>query len=66
MISFLGVHFTRMIEGVVECGPNAVLAFGREAYEKFDINPAELFGSINYSGLQIMAIKHGQMGWSEM
>ena len=33
MISFLGVHFTRMIEGVVECGPNAVLAFGREAYD---------------------------------
>jgi L-2-hydroxyglutarate oxidase len=35
---FLGVHFTRMIDGGVECGPNAVFAFGREAYKKSDFN----------------------------
>ena len=39
---FLGVHFTRMIEGGVECGPNAVLAFGREGYRKTDFNLADV------------------------
>src|SRR5205085_12608493 len=39
---FLGVHFTRMIGGPVECGPNAVLAFGREAYRFFDGNLRDL------------------------
>ena len=63
---FLGVHFTRMIEGGVECGPNAVLAFGREAYEKFSFNPADFFDSITYPGFQIMAMKHWKMGWGEM
>ena len=37
---FLGVHFTRMIGGGVECGPNAVLAFAREGYRKTDVNLA--------------------------
>ena len=63
---FLGVHFTRMIEGGVECGPNAVLAFGREAYEKFDLNATDLLESIIYPGFQIMAMKHWKMGWGEM
>ena len=63
---FLGVHFTRMIQGGVECGPNAVLAFGREAYEKFSFNPADFFDSITYPGFQIMAMKHWKMGWGEM
>jgi L-2-hydroxyglutarate oxidase len=63
---FLGVHFTRMIEGGVECGPNAVLAFGREAYGKFDFNPTDLLESILYSGFQIMAMKHWKMGWGEI
>ena len=35
---FLGVHFTRMIDGSVECGPNAVLAFAREGYRKTDLD----------------------------
>ena len=63
---FLGVHFTRMIDGTVECGPNAVLAFGREAYGKFDINIKDLLESITYPGFQKMAIKHWKMGWGEM
>ena len=63
---FLGVHFTRMIDGAVECGPNAVLAFGREAYGKFDLNIKDLLESITYPGFQKMAIKHWKMGWGEM
>ena len=63
---FLGVHFTRMIDGTVECGPNAVLAFGREAYGKFDIDIKDLLESITYPGFQKMAIKHWKMGWGEM
>ncbi len=63
---FLGVHFTRMIDGTVECGPNAILAFGREAYGKFDLNLKDLLESITYPGFQKMAIKHWKMGWGEM
>ena len=63
---FLGVHFTRMIEGGVECGPNAVLAFGREAYDKWNVSPGDLFDSITYPGFQIMAMKHWRMGCGEM
>ena len=63
---FLGVHFTRMIDGKVECGPNAVLAFGREAYGKFDFNLKDLLESVTYPGFQKMAIKHWKMGWGEM
>lgn len=63
---FLGVHFTRMIDGSVECGPNAVLAWGREAYKKFDLNLIDLLESILYPGFQKMAMKHWKMGWGEM
>ncbi|MDA1078922.1 MAG: L-2-hydroxyglutarate oxidase, partial [Verrucomicrobia bacterium] len=63
---FLGVHFTRMIEGGVECGPNAVLAFGREAYEKFEFSAKDFIDSVTYPGFQIMALKHWKMGWGEM
>ena len=63
---FLGVHFTRMIDGSVECGPNAVLALGREAYGKFDLNLGDLFESLTYLGFQKMAMKHWKMGWGEM
>ena len=63
---FLGVHFTRMIDGSVECGPNAVLAFGREAYGKFDLNLKDLLESLSYSGFRKMALKHWKMGLGEM
>lgn len=63
---FLGVHFTRMIGGAVECGPNAVLAFGREAYGKLDLNLPDLLGSLAYPGFQKMAAKHWKMGMGEM
>lgn len=63
---FLGVHFTRMIDGSVECGPNAVLAFGREAYGKLDLNLRDLLESLGYSGFRKMALKHWKMGLGEM
>jgi L-2-hydroxyglutarate oxidase len=63
---FLGVHFTRMIGGSVECGPNAVLAFGREGYRFFDVNWRDLFETLTYSGFQRMAFKHWRMGLGEM
>lgn len=63
---FLGVHFTRMIEGGVECGPNAVLAFAREGYKKLDINLFDLFESLTYPGFIRMALKHWRMGMGEM
>ncbi len=63
---FLGVHFTKMIKGGVECGPNAVLAFAREGYTKRDINLADLFESLTYSGFLRMAAKHWRIGMGEM
>jgi L-2-hydroxyglutarate oxidase len=63
---FLGVHFTRMIDGSVECGPNAVFAFGREGYRFFDVNIRDLFGALTYRGFLRMARKHWRMGLGEM
>lgn len=63
---FLGVHFTRMIDGNVECGPNAVLAFAREGYKMSDINIGDLFESLTYPGFIRMAMKHWKMGMGEM
>lgn len=63
---FLGVHFTTMIHGGVECGPNAVLAWGRECYGKFECNLPDLFESLTYGGFLKMAAKHWRMGLGEM
>ena len=63
---FLGVHFTRMIDGSVECGPNAVLAYAREGYTKFKINPIDLFESITYPGFIKLAAKFWKIGAGEM
>jgi (S)-2-hydroxyglutarate dehydrogenase len=63
---FLGVHFTRMIDGGVECGPNAVLAFAREGYRKTDINIADLVETLTYSGFLRMAAKYWRVGAGEM
>jgi L-2-hydroxyglutarate oxidase len=63
---FLGVHFTRMIDNSVECGPNAVLAFGREAYSFFRMNPRDLFETLTYRGFVKMGLKHWRMGLGEM
>ena len=63
---FLGVHFTRMIDGSIECGPNAVLAFAREGYKKTDINVADLAESLTYPGFLRMATKYWRIGAGEM
>ncbi|WP_259017080.1 L-2-hydroxyglutarate oxidase [Emticicia fluvialis] len=63
---FLGVHFTRMIHGGVEAGPNAVLAFAREGYKKTDINLAELFETLTWRGFRKVAAKYWRTGFGEM
>ena len=63
---FLGVHFTRMIQGGVECGPNAVLAFAREGYTKRDINLRDLAETLSYSGFLKLAAKYWRTGLGEM
>ncbi|MCL4109627.1 UNVERIFIED_CONTAM: hypothetical protein GTU68_061884 [Idotea baltica] len=63
---FLGVHFTKTIDGGVECGPNAVLAFAREGYRKTDINFGDLFDSLTYPGFLRLAAKNWKMGMGEM
>jgi len=63
---FLGVHFTRMVAGGVECGPNAVLAFAREGYHKTDINLRDLAESLTYPGFLRLAAKYWRTGMGEM
>jgi L-2-hydroxyglutarate oxidase len=63
---FLGVHFTRMVRGGVECGPNAVLAFAREGYRKTDVNLADLVESLTYPGFLRLAAKYWRTGMGEM
>ena len=63
---FLGVHFTRMIDGGVECGPNAVLAYAREGYGKLKINPNELLESLCYPGFIKLASKYWKNGLGEI
>jgi (S)-2-hydroxyglutarate dehydrogenase len=63
---FLGVHFTRMIGGGVEAGPNAVLALAREGYRKRDINPLELWKTVSFRGFWAMTAKYWQTGFGEL
>ncbi|SHF77903.1 L-2-hydroxyglutarate oxidase [Fodinibius roseus] len=62
---FLGVHFTKMTTGAVECGPNAVFAFKREGYDKtsFDLN--ETIETLNFPGFWKLAKEHWKMGLDE-
>jgi L-2-hydroxyglutarate oxidase len=62
---FLGVHFTRMIHGGVEAGPNAVLAFKREGYQKLSFSFPDTFATIGYRGFWSMASKYWKMGMGE-
>ncbi|MDI9866156.1 L-2-hydroxyglutarate oxidase [Flectobacillus sp. DC10W] len=63
---FLGVHFTRMMRGGIEAGPNAVLAFRREGYKKMDINAKELYETLTWPGFQKVAMKYWETGLGEM
>jgi L-2-hydroxyglutarate oxidase len=62
---FLGVHFTRMIKGGAEAGPNAVLSFKREGYKKSDFSFADIMQMLTYKGFWLMAAKHYRMGINE-
>lgn len=62
---FLGVHFTRMIHGGVEAGPNAVLAFKREGYTKSSFNLSDSLETALYPGFWHLARKHWQMSVGE-
>ncbi|MDX1636530.1 MAG: L-2-hydroxyglutarate oxidase [Balneolaceae bacterium] len=62
---FLGVHFTKMVLGGVECGPNAVFAFKREGYNRLSFNLNETIETLNYSGFWNLARKHWKMGLDE-
>ena len=63
---FLGVHFTRMVLGGVECGPNAVLAFAREGYDNKTINVGEFAETLTYPGFIKLASKFWRIGLGEM
>jgi L-2-hydroxyglutarate oxidase len=65
-LPFLGVHFTRTIEGLVEAGPNAVLAFAREGYHKTDLDLRDLRETLTFPGFWAMAGKYWQTGMGEM
>lgn len=63
---FLGVHFTRMIQGGIEAGPNAVLSFRREGYSRWDLHVPELVETLGYSGFQKLALKYWRDGLDEL
>jgi (S)-2-hydroxyglutarate dehydrogenase len=62
---FLGVHFTRRINGNVDAGPNAVLAFRREGYGRSDFNLHDLASTLAFPGFWRMAAKHWRSGLGE-
>jgi (S)-2-hydroxyglutarate dehydrogenase len=63
---FLGVHFTRMIDGSVHAGPNAVLAFKREGYRKTDFNLRDFWETITFSGFRRLAYDNFGEGMKEV
>lgn len=63
---FLGVHFTRMVSGDVECGPNAVFALAREGYSWGNVRLGELSESLRYGGFLKLAARHWRMGLGEI
>lgn len=63
---FLGVHFTRLIHGGIEAGPNAVLAFAREGYRKTDFRAGDLFDALSYIGFWRFLRKYPSMAWYEL
>lgn len=62
---FLGVHFTKMIDGGVEAGPNAVFAFKREGYTRTSFNATEFFESLSWPGFRKVAAKYWKTGMGE-
>ncbi|MFM8836606.1 MAG: L-2-hydroxyglutarate oxidase, partial [Actinomycetota bacterium] len=62
---FLGVHFTRRIDGTLECGPNAVLAFAREGYRKTDFSVRDFSQTLAWPGFRKIARKYWRTGLGE-
>ena len=62
---FLGVHFTRMTDGSIECGPNAVFTFKREGYKKTDFNLKDSWDALTFSGTWKLFINHWKFGLNE-
>ncbi len=62
---FLGVHFTRKIDGTVECGPNAVFSFKREGYRKTDFSVRDSWDALSYWGTWKMFFRHWKYGLAE-
>jgi L-2-hydroxyglutarate oxidase len=63
---FLGVHFTRMIDGSVHAGPNAVLSLKREGYHRTSFNMRDFVDTVTYPGFWRLAAKHAKSGLEEM
>ncbi len=63
---FLGVHFTRRLNGEVWLGPNAVLAFAREGYHRWSINTGELWETLLYRGFRKLASRYWRVGLEEL
>ncbi|SFN12144.1 L-2-hydroxyglutarate oxidase [Chryseobacterium oleae] len=63
---FLGVHFTRMIDGNIEAGPNAVLAFRKEGYKFFDFSFSETMQTLTWPGFRKIVAKYGKTGMGEV
>ena len=63
---FLGVHFTRLIHGGIEAGPNAVLAFAREGYKLSTVNIRDVADALGFVGLWRFLRKHPRMIWNEL
>ena len=62
---FLGVHFTRMTNGEIECGPNAVFTFKREGYRKTDFSLKDTFDALTYKGTWKLFFKNMKFGIDE-
>ena len=65
-LPFLGVHLTRGIEGVVHCGPNAVLALAREGYRRTDVTLRDALETLTFPGFLRLALRHGATGMGEI
>ena len=63
---FLGVHFTRLIHGGIEAGPNAVLALSREGYKRGAFSARDAWDAASFSGLWRFAARHGRMCFEEL
>ena len=62
---FLGVHFTRMCNGDIECGPNGIFTFKREGYNRSDFSFKDTFEALTFSGTQKLFINQWKFGLNE-